>query len=85
MKVTFYNAEFDIPDLMIEKFVKDFDGLPGGGKYHEVTMLRDSVNHVLDLVAQDPEMLYEPEYLSDFIQAMAMKHALERHGIYYDA
>lgn len=85
MKVKFYNAEFEIPDLMIEKFVKDFDVLPGSGKHEEVTMLRDSVSHVLDLVAQDPEMLYEPEYLSDFIQAMAMKKAMERHGIFYDA
>lgn len=85
MKVECYGAEFEIPDLLIEKFIKDFDGLPGSGKYQEVSMLRDSVGAVLELVSQDPEMLHEPEYLSDFIQAMAIKKALETHGIFYDA
>lgn len=85
MKVKFYNAEFDVPDLMIEKFVKDFDGLPGRGFNDEVNMLRDSIGSIFDVVAEDPEILHEPEYLSDFIKAMAMKKAMERHGIFYDA
>lgn len=85
MRVKCYGAEFEIPDLLIEKFIKDFDGLPGSGKHLEVNMLRDSVGEVLDLVAQDPDMLHEPEYLRDFIQALAIKKALEKHGIYYDA
>jgi len=85
MKVECYDEEFDIPDLLIEKFVKDFEGLPGKGKYEEISLLRDSVTSVFDLIAQDPEMLNEPEYLSDFIQALAIKKALEKHGIFYDA
>jgi hypothetical protein len=85
MKVQFYSAEFDIPDLMIEKFIKDFDGLPGSGKNDEVRMLRDSIGSIFDVVAEDPEILHEPEYLYDFIQAMAMKKAMEKHGIFYDA
>lgn len=85
MKVECYDEEYEIPDLLIEKFIKDFEGLPGSGKYQEVNMLRDSVGAVLDLVSQDPDMLQEPEYLSDFIQALAVKKALETHGIYYDA
>jgi hypothetical protein len=85
MRVKCYGAEFEIPDLLVEKFIKDFEGLPGSGKNLEVNMLRDSVGEVLDLVAQDPDMLHEPEYLSDFIQALAMKEAMQKHGIYYDA
>ncbi len=85
MKIKFYGAEFDIPDLMIDKFIKDFDGLPGRGFRQEVNMLRDSIGNIFDVVAEDPEILHEPEYLSDFIQAMAMKKAMERHGIFYDA
>ena len=85
MKVKFYSAEFDIPELMIDKYIKDFDGLSGRGLRHEVNMLRDSIGSILDVVAEDPEMLHEPEYLVDFIQAMAMKKAMEKHGIFYDA
>jgi len=85
MKVECHNEEFEIPDLLVDKFVKDFEGLPGSGKNREVSLLRDSVSSVLDLISEDPDMLEEPEYLSDFIKALAMKKAMERHGIFYDA
>ena len=85
MKVKFYSAEFDIPELMIDKFIKDFDTLAGSGKRQEIRMLRDSIGNIFEVIAQDPEILHEPEYLSDFIQAMAMKKAMETHGIFYDA
>lgn len=85
MKLEFYNAEFDVPDLLIDKFIKDFEGLPGSGRNMEVNMLRDTIDSVLELVAQDPEMLEEQEFLSDFIRALAMKKAMEKHGIFYDA
>jgi hypothetical protein len=85
MKIEFYKAEFDVPDLLIDKFVKDFDGLAGNGRNLEVNMLRDSIDSVLDIVTHDPEILHEEDYHSDFIRALAMKTALERHGIFYDA
>lgn len=85
MKIEFYKAEFDVPDLLIDKYVKDFNGLPGSGLYQEVNMLRDSIDTILDVVVHDPEILHEEDYLSDFIRALAMKTALEKHGIFYDA
>ena len=85
MKMEFYNAEFDVPDLLIDKFTKDFDGLPGSGRNQEVNMLRDTIDSVLEVVAQDPDILHEQEFLSDFIRALAMKKAMEKHGIFYDA
>jgi hypothetical protein len=85
MMVKCYDSEFEIPDLLIAKFIKDFDGLPGNGKHEEVNMLRDSIENVVDVVSEDPEMLHEPEFLTDFIRALAMKKALETHGIMYDA
>lgn len=85
MEIEFYKAKFNVPDLMIDKFVKDFEGLPGSGRNIEVNMLRDSIDSVLDLVTHDPEILHEPEYLDDFIRALAMKKAMETHGIFYDA
>ena len=85
MKLQFYDAEFDVPDLMIDKFIKDFEGLPGSGRNEEVNMLRDSIDTVFDIVAREPEILEEQEFLSDFIRALAMKKAMEKHGIFYDA
>jgi hypothetical protein len=85
MMVQYYDTEFDIPDLLIDKFAKDFDGLPGSGQNEAKMQLRDSISDILDIVAEEPELLHEKEYLSDFISALAMKKALERHGILYDA
>ena len=83
--VQYYESEFDIPDILIDKFAKDFDGLPGSGQYESKMQLRDSISDILEVIAEEPELLHEQEYLSDFIQALAMKKALERHGIMYDA
>lgn len=85
MKVEYCGSEFDVPELLINKFIKDFDSLPGSGDRESICMLRGSINEVFDIVAEDPEILHEKEYLEDFIQALAMRQALDAHGILYDA
>jgi hypothetical protein len=85
MKVIINDEEYEVPDLLIEKFTKEFEGLPGKGYHQEVGLLRDSVMTVLEVGLEDPELLDEPEYLYDFTKALAMKKALEKHGIFYDA
>lgn len=85
MIIQYYESEFDIPDIMIEKFAKDFECLPGSGQYDSIRQLRESVYDILDVVAEEPELLEEKEYLLDFINALAMRQALAKHGILYDA
>jgi hypothetical protein len=85
MQVQYCDSEFDVPDLLIHKFAKDFDCLPGSGKNEEVNQLRGAIYEVLDLVAEDPDLLHEQEYLTDFFRALAMKKAMEINGIMYDS
>ena len=85
MLVKYYESDFDIPDILIDKYTKDFEGLPGSGQYEAVSQLRGSINEIMDIVAEEPEIIHEPEYLHDFIKALAMKQALQNHGILYDA
>jgi hypothetical protein len=85
MMVKCYDSEFEIPDFVIEKFIKDFDGLPGSGDRESVLQLRYSVEEVMEAVAEDPEILYDKECVADFIQAIAMREALQYHGILHDA
>ena len=85
MMVKYFESEFDIPDLLVDKYTKDFDGLPGSGQYEAVSQLRGSINEIMDIVAEEPDIIHEPEYLHDFIRALAMKQALQNHGILYDA
>lgn len=85
MRIQCYGTEFDIPDLLVNKFVKDFNSLPGSGYREGICQIRESIGEILDVVAEDPEMLHEPEYLSDFFRALAMKQAMDNLGILYDS
>jgi len=85
MMVKYLGSDFEIPDILIDKFVKDFDCLPGSGHRASVLELRESVEDILDCVAEDPEMLHEKVYLNDFIRALAIRQALQYHGVLYDA
>ena len=84
MQVECLGTRIEIPELLIKKYIKDFDGLPGND-HEAVLQLRESINEIIQAVAIDPEILHEREYLSDFVKALAMRQALETHGILYDA
>ena len=85
MKVQYWDSDFEVPDVLIDKFVKDFDGLPGSEHRTSVLELRESVEEVLDFISEEPEMLHETVYLNDFIKALAIQQALRYHGVLYDA
>jgi hypothetical protein len=85
MKVECYGVEIEIPNLLINKFKKDFDSLPGSGARESVYQLRESIGEILDILTEEPELLEEKDYMQDFIQAMAMREALSELGIFYDA
>lgn len=85
MKVEYYGSEFEVPELLVTKFVKDFDCLPGSGDRQSVHMLRNSIYEILDLVADDPEILDDQEYREDFVRALAIRQAMDTLGILYDS
>jgi hypothetical protein len=47
--------------------------------------LRNAVDDILDVVAEEPEILNEKEYLSDFVRALAMQEAMAELGILHDS
>ena len=75
----------DIPKTLIDKYIKDFDVLPGSSDRDAVYYLRDAIQDIMTMVAMDPDMLEDPVCKKDFIKAIAMKEALIEHGIYYDS
>jgi hypothetical protein len=85
MMVKCYGSEFEVPDLLVNKFLKDFETLPGSGYREGVYQLRDTINEILDVVADEPDILHEPEYHTDFIRALAMKQAMGELGIFLDS
>jgi hypothetical protein len=85
MMVKCYGSEFEVPDLLVSKFLKDFNTLPGSGYREGIYQIRDSISEILDVVAEEPEILHEPEYLTDFIRALAMRQAMGELGILLDS
>lgn len=85
MEVSCFDSTFEVPDLMVEKYFKDFDGLPGGKSYESVLQLREVIYDTIDAVAEEPEILEDHDNMVDFIRTLAMKQALENHGLLYDA
>jgi hypothetical protein len=85
MLVECYGNEFEIPEFLIDKFVKDFEGLPGSGDRESVIQLRNAIDDIIDVVSEEPDILYEKEYMADFVRALAMQEALAELGILHDA
>jgi hypothetical protein len=85
MKVLCYDSEFDVPESLIDKFIKDFECLPGSGNRESVLQLRSAIDDILDMVAEEPEILHEKEYMSDFVRALAIQEAMATLGLLHDA
>jgi len=85
MLVQCYDTQFEVPEFIIDKFIDDFSGLPGSGQRESILQLRSAIEDIIDVIAYDPEFLEDREYQAEFIEAMAMKTALQHHGILYDA
>ena len=75
----------EVPAYMIDKYVEDFKDLAGSKHRDSVYMLRESIDEIMDVVYDNPDMLENPLYKQDYIKAIAMKEALLKHGVYYDA
>lgn len=89
MYVEYLGKRLEVPEYLINSYIKDFEGLPGSGQRNSVMHLRNSVYEVLDYIAEDPEALEEYEYRNDFINALAVHRAVHRalevHGILHDS
>jgi hypothetical protein len=85
MNVECLGAKIEVPDYLVQTYIKDFEGLPGSGNRESVLELRHNVNEVIDYVSQDPEALHEYAIRNDFINALAVQKALEVHGLLLDS
>jgi hypothetical protein len=85
MQVEAFGKVMEVPQSMVDMFIKDFETLPGSGQRESVLQLRRTVFEVLDYIAEEPEALDEYEYRHDFIKAIAMHFALQQHGLLLDS
>ena len=80
-----HGAEFHIPDELVDDYAVQFHPLKKWDNRDNLVVLREDILDIFDVVMQDPEALYEPEFLEEFVQTLAMRQALQKIGILYDA
>lgn len=80
-----HGAEFYIPDELVDYYVADFLPLKKQEYRDRLMNLREEILDVFDVVMEDPEALYDPEFLEDFVQTLAMRHALQQMSLLHDA
>lgn len=85
MHVEGFGKRYEIPEEMIQEFMVEFKPVTEPGFREDLEELREMTGLVLDTIAIEPELLDFKEYKNDFIRAIAMREALARFGILYDA
>jgi hypothetical protein len=74
-----------VPQLMVDQYLKDFEKLPGSENRDQVIQLRKNIMGVTQCVWENPELMLNPDYVSDLQRVLAMREALRTLGIFYDA
>ena len=85
MIVLLHGAEFHVPDELVEEYIADFRPLKEQQYRDRLNHLREEILDIFDVVLEDPEALYDPEFLEDFMHTLAMRHALEKMSLLHDA
>ena len=78
-------AQFHIPDELVDEYANQFRPLKKWDNRGNLNILREDILDIFDVVMEDPEALYDPEFLEEFVQTLAMKQALQNLNILYDA
>lgn len=85
MRVKEFGKEYTIPETMINEFMGEFRMVKELNDRESLEEIREMTGLVLETLLADPELMEDKEYEQDYIKAIAMREALARFGILYDA
>ena len=85
MRVTEFGKDLTIPENLINQFMLELRPVTEPGERESLEEIRDMTGLVLDTIRSEPELMDHKEYEDDYIKAIAMREALARFGILYDA
>jgi len=78
-------AAFVVPDELVDHYVLDFQPLKNWEHRDNLIIIREDILDIFDIVMEDPEALYDPEFLEEFVNTLAMRQALQTLCILHDA
>mgnify|MGYP006294573567 CR=1 FL=1 len=85
MQIKAYGKSYEIPEKMIEGFMIELHEVTQPGYREDLEHVREMTGLVLDTIEDDPDLMEHKEYEDDFIKAHAMRQALAKYGILFDA
>ena len=85
MRVEGFGKWYEIPENLIQQFMVELHPATLPGERESLEEIREMTGLVLDTIRSEPELMDHKEYEDDYIKAVAMREALARFGILYDA
>jgi hypothetical protein len=85
MMIKEFDCVFNVPDEMIKEYEAEFKGYMAQQNRDMICGFRDSTFMIIETLREDPEKLSKQFYVNSFIKAHAMREALKKLGVLYDA
>ena len=85
MRVKAFGKSYEIPERLIDSFMIELHEVTQPGNREDLEHVREITGMVLETIEDDPDLMDNKEYEDDFIKAHAMRQALAKYGILFDA
>jgi|GEM_PF-2724110 hypothetical protein len=83
MIVVYFDTEFNIPDPLIANMTELFKR--NEEMKADMEVLREMVYHILQLAELDPRILNRQDRYDEFVNALAIKEALQANNLLFNA
>lgn len=85
MRVKAFGKSYEIPEYLIDNFMVELHEVTQPGHRADLEHVREMTGMVLETLEDDPNLMEDKEYEDDFIKAHAMRQALAKYGVLFDA
>lgn len=85
MIVLLGDAKFHIPDSEIDRYAAEFKPLRNWENRGSLIRLRDDIIDIISVLQDDPELLYDDDFIDDLATMLAQRMALSKINLLHDA
>ena len=84
MLINFLGVQVTVPEIMIDKYVKETECMLEWENRTSLVRLRDATNDILFTIAENKHALANADNYGNFVKALAIRVALSKHRVLYD-
>ena len=79
------DRKFVIPDDVINEHAASFEPLRRWENRGSLIRIREDIIDIMITLQEDPELLYDPDFLDDLVNMLAMRQGLQQKRLLHDA